>query len=146
MLILSESHGMTEDARVGDHTEPAAPVSETTPRTGTVTGVDVRRLSPGTELVVETSNSFYHFVMLDAGGLRALASGGRFDREAEVRIEGSTLGGTLLKVAWIGRGLSLELSVRGRRLDTSRVRSITISTVHRAPVVDHEGLHHADYR
>jgi hypothetical protein len=95
----------------------------------TVSGVDVRALPAATEITVDTSNSHYRFVMLDDGGSRALVRGGRyFDDEAEARIEGSTLGGTLLRLGWIGLGLSMELSVQGRRLDTSRVRSITIST------------------
>jgi hypothetical protein len=96
--------------------------------TRTVSGVDVRRLPAATEIAVDTSNSHYRFVMLDDGGSRALVRGGRyFDDEAEARIEGSTLGGTLLRLGWIGLGLKMELSVQGRRLDTSCVRSITIS-------------------
>jgi hypothetical protein len=95
----------------------------------TVNGIDVRKLPAETEVSVDTSNSHYRFVMLDDGGSRALVHGGRyFGDEAEARIEGSTLHGALLRLGWIGLGLSLELSVQGKRIDTSRVRSITIST------------------
>jgi hypothetical protein len=94
-----------------------------------VTGIDVRKLPAESEVVVDTSNSHYRFVMLDDHGSRALVRGGRyFDDEAEARVEGSTLGATLLRLGWIGVGLSMELSVQGKRLSTSRVRSITIST------------------
>jgi hypothetical protein len=97
-------------------------------RTRAVTGVDVRTLPAGTEVAMDTTNSHYRFVMLDDRGSRARVHGGRYVAdEAEGRIEGSTLGGSLLWLGWIGVGLSMELSVQGKRLDTSRVRSITIS-------------------
>ena len=93
-----------------------------------VTGIDVRTLAAGTRVTMDTANSHYRFVILDEGGRRALAHGGRhLDGEAEARIEGSILGGTLLWVGWIAQGLCLELSVQGKRLSTSRVRSITIA-------------------
>jgi hypothetical protein len=96
-----------------------------------VNGIDVRKLPAETEVSVDTSNSHYRFVMLDDGGVRALVRGGRyFEDEAEARIEGSSLGGTLLRRGWIGLGLSMELSVAGKRLDTSRVQAITISASH----------------
>jgi hypothetical protein len=99
--------------------------------TQTVSGIDVRKLPAETEISVDTSNSHYRFVKLDDGGSRVLVRGGRyFDDEAEARIEGSTLGGTLLRLGWIGLGLSMELSVDGRRLGTSRVQSITVSASH----------------
>jgi hypothetical protein len=99
--------------------------------TRTVSGVDVRKLPAETEVSVDTSNSHYRFVMLEGGSARALVRGGRyFDDDAEARIEGSTLGGTLLRLGWIGLGLSMELSVDGKRLGTSRVQSITISASH----------------
>lgn len=90
-------------------------------------GVDVRTLVAGTEVVVDTSNSRYRFVMLDEGSLRAVVrGGGRFDHQAEVRITGSTYGGSLLRIGWIEPGLFLELAVGGKRLGTSRVRSVRI--------------------
>ena len=107
---------------------PFDPVS----RTRSVTGIDVRTLAPGTEVSMDTVNSHYRFVILDNGGRRALVHGGHyFDGEAEARIEGSTLGGTLLWAGWIAEGLCLELSVQGKRLSTSRVRSIAITTAPR---------------
>jgi hypothetical protein len=67
--------------------------------------------------------------LLDEGGRRALVHGGHyFEGEAEARIEGSTVGGALLWAGWIGEGLCLELAVQGKRVSTSRVRSIAITT------------------
>lgn len=100
-------------------------------QTSNVTGIDVRTLPAGTEVTMDTANSHYRFVILDEGGRRALVHGGRyFDGGAEARIEGSTLGGTLLWVGWIARGLCLELSVEGKRVGTSQVRSIAIAPAH----------------
>jgi hypothetical protein len=92
-------------------------------------GVDLRSLPDGTNVVVETCNSRYRVVMREGDGFNAVVQGGRYFRQAtEARIEGSTLGGALLKIGWIGIGLFLELSVRGKRILTSRVRSIRIDT------------------
>lgn len=51
--------------------------------------------------------------------------GGTLLREpTEVRIEGSTTGGSQLMIGWIGLGLHLEFSVWEQRVVTSRVRAI----------------------
>jgi hypothetical protein len=58
----------------------------------------------------------------------ALVQGGRHFQEATTaRIDGCTLGGSLMKLGWIAVGCCLELSVRGRRIVTSRVRSISVN-------------------
>jgi hypothetical protein len=131
MLNSHSPSGLTSDALVhDDHSESIPLRREDALQTRSVSRVDIRTLSAGTEVAVETSNSHYRFVMLDEGGSRALVRGGHhFDREAEARIEGATLGVSRLWLGWIGVGLSLELSVQGKRMDTSRVRSITLSTV-----------------
>jgi hypothetical protein len=110
------------------HAECVSLSSNIGSRARSVTGIDVRTLAAGTQVAMDTANSHYRFVILDQGGRKALVQGGRyFDHEAEARIEGSTLGGTLLWVGWIAQGLCLELSVQGKRLGTSSVRSITIT-------------------
>jgi hypothetical protein len=121
--------GLTNDALAHDDHSESMPLGREALHTRAVSRVDIRKLSAGTEVAVETSNSHYRFVMLAEGGSRALVRGGHhFDREAEARIEGATLGGSRLWLGWIGVGLSMELSVQGKRLDTSCVRSIILST------------------
>jgi hypothetical protein len=111
------------------HVEFLSLASNIGSRTRSVTAIDVRTLAAGTQVAMDTANSHYRFVILDEGGRRALVHGGRyFDGEAEARIEGSALGGTLLWVGWIGEGLCLELAVQGKRVSTSPVRSIAITT------------------
>jgi len=92
-----------------------------------VTGVDIRSLLPGTELLVDTNNSRYHVVMLKRNGSNARIQGGPyFSEETDVRIEGSALTGSLLKSGWIGIGLFMEIAAGGRRVVTSRVRSVVV--------------------
>lgn len=129
MLKPNSQPAMTPNSVAPDDHQGSMPLyPDVSSRTRAVTGVDVRTLPAGTEVAMDTTNSHYRFVMLDDRGSRARLRGGRyFAHEAEGRIEGSTLGGSLLWLGWIGVGLSMELSVQGKRLDTSRVRSITIS-------------------
>lgn len=90
-----------------------------------ITDIDVRSLPPGTVLTVGTSNSCYEIVILEGETGRATMQGGPLFREpTEVRIEGSTLGGSQLKIGRIGLGLHLEFLVCQQRVVTSRVRAI----------------------
>jgi hypothetical protein len=93
---------------------------------GPVHGIDVRRLPEGTVLVVDTHNTRYRIVMIGRGS-RATIHGGRyFHDETDVRIEGSALAGSLLKVGWIAVGLFMEVASDDKRVVTSRVRSIVV--------------------
>ena len=110
-----------------DHAGPTFPPSDVTLRGSIVTGIDLRSLPAGTEVVVDTCCSRYRFVMLDGGGRNAQVEGGPyFPQEVTVRVEGSTLGRSLLKIGWIGLGWCVELSFGGKRIITSRVRSISV--------------------
>jgi hypothetical protein len=94
-------------------------------------GIDVGSLLPGTEMIVDTRNSRYRLVILEGTVGAAQVMGGRyFPQETTARIEGSTLRGSPLKIGWVGRGLCLELSAGGKRIVTSRVRSIRLASVH----------------
>ena len=94
---------------------------------GSVGGVDVRRLPPGTAVVVDTHNSRYRLVIQEGDAASALIQGGPYFREEmSVRIEGSALTGSLLKSGWLGVGLFMEISAGHQRIVTSRVRSIVV--------------------
>lgn len=87
-------------------------------------GVSVRDLDPLTTLVVSTCNSRYRIVVSRTTAI--LVQGGRFFPEiTDARLEGSSLGGSVLKVAWIGIGLCMEISAAGQRIVTSPVRAIS---------------------
>lgn len=86
-------------------------------------GLSVRDLEPLTTLHVRTCNSSYRIVVAHQTAI--FVQGGRFFPDAtDARLEGSSAGGTLLKVGWIGVGLCMEIWAGGRRIITSPVRSI----------------------
>ena len=97
---------------------------------GCIEGVALSSLEAGTVLKVISRHSHYRLVVLDPARQRVLVTGGRlFPESTEVRCEGATAGGSVLKVGWIGVGLRLELSIGRQRITTSRVQSVTIDSV-----------------
>jgi len=97
---------------------------------GCVEGVELRSLEAGTVLNVITRHSTYRVVVLDPVRQRVLVTGGRlFPKSTQVRLEGATAGGSVLKIGWIGTGLRLEMSMGLERITTSRVQAVTIDSV-----------------
>ena len=128
MVNLGDDLGAARDALpYRDHAGPTLPPSDVTLRGSFVTGIDLRSLPAGTEIVVDSCHSRYRFVMLDGSGRNAQVEGGPyFPQEVTAQVEGSTLGGNLLKIGWIGLGWCVELSFAGKRIVTSHVRSISV--------------------
>jgi hypothetical protein len=88
-------------------------------------GVNLRQLDPLTTLRVQTLNSQYRIVI--TSDTSAIVQGGRFFPDpTPARIDGSGFGGTVLKVAWIGVGLKMEIFANDQRIITSPVRDIAI--------------------
>ena len=97
---------------------------------GCAKGIAVQSLEDGTVLSIHTKHSRYRVVILDSANQSALVNGGSlFTETTEVRIEGATAGGSVLKMGWIGVGLRLELSIGRQRITTSRVTSVAIENV-----------------
>jgi hypothetical protein len=87
-------------------------------------GLCLRDLEPLTTLHIQTCNSRYRIVISHQTAI--FVQGGRFFPEAtDARLEGSSAGGTLLRMGWIGVGLCMEIWAHGQRIITSPVRSIT---------------------
>lgn len=87
-------------------------------------GVLLRDLDPLTTLHVRTRNSQYRIVV--SHGTAVFVEGGRFFPDpTDARVEGSSFGGSFLKLGWIGVGLCMEILAHGQRIVTSPVRSIT---------------------
>ena len=104
-------------------TRPAATLDGFARATETVKGVYLRDLEPLTRLVVRTCNSEYQIVV-SAGGELLVLGGRLFDRPTPAVLEGASLGGSFLKVGWIGIGLRMEIRDSSRRIVTSPVRHI----------------------
>ena len=97
---------------------------------GCFEGFCLSELAAGTIVAVNTRHSQYRLLLIDPLEGRALISGGaRFPEPTEVRIAGSTAGGSMLKTAWIDVGLKLEVCVGHGRITTSRVVSVAVLSV-----------------
>ena len=90
-----------------------------------VEGVQLRHLQPFATLLVRTMNSVYRVILTQ--GLEVYVQGGAFSPGPTAAcLDGASIGGSCLRVGWIGVGLSLEIRSPGRRIVTSPVRAITI--------------------
>jgi len=89
-------------------------------------GVSIDTLEPGTTVRVETRHSHYRFVILDFPGDVLVTGGFILPEGTIVRLEGSTDGGSDLKIGWILVGLKMELRFGAVRIVSSRVRAVTI--------------------
>jgi len=88
-------------------------------------GVCLRDLEPLTTLLVRTQNSVYRLTVIE--GSSVLVQGGKFFPQATVaRFSGSGFGGSMLKLAWVGMGLCMEICPDGQRIVTSPVRTLRL--------------------
>ena len=104
----------------------AATLTGFTAAVATTHGVHLRDLPPMTTLHVQTRNSQYRIIV--STGDAVLVEGGQFfPCLTPAHVSGASVGGSFLKVGWIGVGLRMEILVDGRRIVTSPV--LDISTV-----------------
>src|SRR5215467_13516221 len=90
-------------------------------------GVALMALDACDTIHVRTRNSDYEIFLLDPKSGRALVRGGEYFAEpVEATVSGSTFGGCMLKVGWLGVGLRMEVSVNGQRTVTSPVQSLCV--------------------
>jgi len=94
---------------------------------GDAEGVNIRALEPFTSLLVRTRNSTYQISV--RGGTAAIVQGGQFfPTPTAVEVCGATMGGSFIKLGWIGDGLCLEFLAGDQRIVTTRVRTIGIQS------------------
>ena len=86
-------------------------------------GVALRSLEPLTELNVHTRNTCYRIVISRDADI-VIQGGAFFPDPTHAHVEGASLGGSFLKVGWIGVGLRMEIRDESRRIVTSPVRHI----------------------
>ena len=90
-------------------------------------GVGLGELEALSTLLIKTLNSLYRVIVLEPPRPRILIQGGRFFPElTEARLAGASFGGSLLKLAWLGCGLRMEVCSDGQRIVTSPVQSIEV--------------------
>ena len=91
-------------------------------------GVQLETMPDMDRLIVRTDNSTYEITLISARSGEILIRGGRFFPEfTPVRLAGSSLGGSFLKLRGIYLGFNLEIQVDRQLIVTSRVRKISIT-------------------
>jgi hypothetical protein len=90
-------------------------------------GIDIKKLKPGTTVVVTTVHSIYKFLVTETPG-EVIAIGGEFIKEStKVRFNGSTMNGSAIKPGWIMCNMHMEISHKPNHIiTTSLVKSAKI--------------------
>jgi hypothetical protein len=81
--------------------------------------INVHKLKQGIKLEIDTAHHKYQLEILDKIGY-VLAKGGQYLPEfTEVYFNGSTFGGTMIKVGWIGYGMFMEFILPKKKILTT---------------------------
>ena len=90
-------------------------------------GITLRTLKVCDTIHVRTHNHEYEIFLLDPESGRAMVQGGEsFTEPMEATVSGSSFGGCMLKMGWLGVGLRMEIFADGQRTVTSPVQSLRI--------------------
>lgn len=122
---MSHQTTIPEPCLFRPHPNLADEINEAIIRSEIEGGVYLDALPPGASIEVETENRFYRIV--NQGHGRALISGHPqyCPRPVLVGIHGSTWGGSMLKVGYLGRGMHLEFGHAPYGvITTSRIKEI----------------------
>lgn len=93
-------------------------------------GFKFSTLEPNTKMIVETRNSLYEFIVGEettvTGG--STPNGVRFPEPTKVRIHGSTYGGSMIRMDWIGEDMHLEFGIVGtdKLIVTSSIKNVIL--------------------
>lgn len=91
-------------------------------------GIDVHKLIAGTKILVVTKNNLYKLIKT-AESKHVIAQGGKYLLEPEeVVFTGSTFGGSMLKIGWIGYGMLMEMFLlnQNKKITTSPVKAARV--------------------
>ena len=90
-------------------------------------GVSLPTLARFDIVFARTRNHDYYIFILDPETGKALVQGGQYFAEPmEAIVNGSTFGGSMLKMGWVGIGLRMEICAAGQRIVTSPVSSLLV--------------------
>lgn len=75
-------------------------------------GINVHKLKPGTIVFVITKNSMYKIIKVNGDQYSITIQGDkRFHQPINANFSGSTFGGSIIKLGWIGCGMNMEIYV-----------------------------------
>ncbi len=90
-------------------------------------GIGLIDVDAFTTLVVRTDNSVYRITILTPHAREVVVQGGTFFPErTRACLNGSSFGGSCLKLGWVGLGLHMEFHAGGQWIITSHVRAIAV--------------------
>lgn len=92
-------------------------------------GVDIDAIDVGTLLEVQTQNTLYKIRKVQ-NRVFEVQGGKYFPSPIETQINGSTWGGSMLRIKWLGIDMYMEIIVPGPKpklITTSSINSITIT-------------------
>ncbi len=91
-------------------------------------GIDLSQLEIGTKIEMQTVNTLYHIEVLPEN--KFMVQGGHFFiQPIETYIGGSTYGGSMIKLKWLGINMHAEIGTPHRAsplVTTSAIRSIKV--------------------
>jgi hypothetical protein len=88
-------------------------------------GLQVDTLPPLRTLTIRTRNNDYRLTVIDGQRGDVLVTGGKFFPTAtRVRLNGATLGGSVIKSRGVYCGFRVEFQLDGQTIVTTRVKSI----------------------
>lgn len=89
-------------------------------------GVELKKLAPGTRIEAQTKNSLYKITVREDDQFE-IQGGFYFPMELTSHISGSTWGGSMLKMKWLGVDMHIELwhPERGK-ITTTAVRTLKV--------------------
>jgi hypothetical protein len=91
-------------------------------------GVELQTLAVHDTIYARTCHSDYQILLLDPESGQARVQGGRYFVEpVDATVSGSTFGGCMLKLGWLGIGLRIEIYANGRHILTSPLQSLQVS-------------------
>src|SRR5262245_55868559 len=96
----------------------------------TLDGVMLMTLEACDMIQARTRNSVYEIFLLEPKSGRALVRGGkRFAEPVEATVSGSTFGGCMIKIGWLGVGLRMEIYENGHRKITTPIQSLRVRRI-----------------
>jgi hypothetical protein len=105
------------------------PIDRIASAAASATGIRLADLAPSDVLEIRTRNTRYLISAISLRESRVVVTGGTFfPLPREARLVGATLGGSAVKLGWIGCGFCLELLQDGHRITTTRVREVRVIT------------------
>ena len=92
-------------------------------------GIDLSKLPPGTRVEAQTLNTLYKICVVGDGTFE-VEGGKYFPSPTVTRIAGSTWGGSMLKMKWLGVDMHIEMAnpnpTGGRIMTTTAVKSLKV--------------------